>query len=70
MTPKEKALELFNKIYDLDLPLRINCIECGVIAVDEIIDEYKSIHKYDTDECDYSGHIQYWEEVKNILYKL
>ncbi len=69
MTPKEKAKDLFNKMDKLDLP-HIGCMEAGIVAVNEILDEYSTIHRYDTDECDYSDTIKYWEEVKNELYKL
>lgn len=60
MTPKEKAKELFDKMYwhfrtvaDTDI-----CKQCALIAVDEILEECRL-------ERDW-----YWEEVKQEIEKL
>ena len=41
MTPKEKAIELYNKMYDYSL-FEEEAKRCALIAVDEIIDELTS----------------------------
>ena len=70
MTPKEKAKELFEKFY---LVREINevCIlsnysakQCALIAVDEIIESYK------TKNLIYPKEIIYYEEVKQEIKKL
>ena len=67
MTPKEKALEIFNRMcssVDELLPLDIK--QCALIAVDEIISnslEYMGCSLKDDE-------IIYWQKVKNKIEKL
>ena len=74
MTPKEKALELvdkmhnvdFDDIYDLPSMQYSHAIDCALIAVDEIIREL-------TEEISPSVHgfrHQYWIEVEHEIQKL
>lgn len=64
MTPKEKAEELFLKMYNTEDPLNKypmcfdTAKQCALIAVDEVISY-----------C-HAEHIEYWEKVKNELEKL
>ena len=67
MTPKEKADELFDKYYDyLGMP---DCIakECTLIAVDEILSDYKNYLMHENTE--YKG-LKYWQEVKQEIENL
>ena len=64
MTPKEKALELYEKIY-YQLPSILadkvqDCAaqECALIAVDEIIESCNFVNKW------------YWQEVKKEIQNL
>jgi hypothetical protein len=70
MTPKEKAIELHNKILDItyddrDIPGEPTWVstKCALIAVDEILDMVKHtpIEFIETD---------YWQEVKQEIEKL
>jgi len=62
MTPKEKAQELFTKLYFVDdsngnYPMcRETALGCLYIAVDEIIDTTKNV--------------DFWKQVKNEIQKL
>jgi hypothetical protein len=61
MTPKEKAEELYFKMYDVygyD-DYRLRAIKCALITVDEIL---KIIHTNMEDK--------YWQEVKQEIEKL
>jgi hypothetical protein len=68
MTAKDKAKELYEKMYwhfrtkaDSDI-----CEQCALIAVDEIIEE---VREY----CDDNFHqdrLVYWQEVKSEIEKL
>ena len=65
MTPKEKAIELFDK-YDSFLYKEYNNLEakkCALIAVDEILnnDGFTKFDYYLT---------EYWQEVKSEIEKL
>lgn len=66
MTPKEKAIELFDKYYELDFSTvwaskhRKLAKECSLIAVNEIIEA----------TIDDWSHYEYWQEVKTELEKL
>jgi hypothetical protein len=67
MTPKEKARELFNKMYHVDDPMGNypmcfdTAKQCALIAVDEII--------YVLDR--YIDPVRsYWEQVKNEIQKI
>ena len=67
MTPKEKADELFDKYYDyLGMP---DCIakECTLIAVDEILSDYKNYLMHENTE--HKG-LMYWQEVKQEIENL
>ena len=57
ITPKEKALEIYNKFYGI--PLYIKTIkQCCNIAVDELIKQCSDANSW------------YWEEVKIEIEKL
>jgi hypothetical protein len=66
MTPKEKARELVRR-YETFLFNRfttdddwVQCVECALIAVDEILDMYFPNHLEE----------KYWQEVKQEIEKL
>jgi hypothetical protein len=66
MTPKEKALEIFNKMCNsVDELLPLDVKQCALIAVDELIEVA-------SDYCDYDETItkKYWEKVKTEIEKL
>lgn len=78
MTPKEKAEELIRRFYSIGA---IECKQCALIAVDEIIkSEPRSPSDVDWDDCggthQYYYEAQredadnYWEEVKKEIEKL
>ena len=64
MTPKDKALELYNKYEQLGrdftrgVSMKEFAKECALIAVDEIIDAVKDLEKW--------SYI-YWQEVKQEI---
>jgi len=68
MTPKEKAEELIRRFYSIGA---IECKQCALIAVDEILNSnYKNTltdlcYKFTCNELD-----NYWEEVKKEIEKL
>jgi hypothetical protein len=70
MTPKEKAKELFNKMYHVDDPMGNypmcfdTAKQCALISVDEII-EALSFHSWQN-----RNEIEYYEEVKHEIEKL
>lgn len=60
MTPKKKALEIFNKMCNsVDELLPLDVRDCALIAVDEIIDNCENIFD-----------VEYWQEVKFEMKKL
>ena len=71
MTPKEKAKELFNKMYMVEDPMGNypmcfdTAKQCALIAVDEII-----LQCWDYREIDLGISLEYWEEVKQEIEKL
>jgi hypothetical protein len=81
MTPKEKAKELQNamyqKIFDIDIGVHtmhdagryIASIQCALISVDEILN---TMHNEDFGGhvCDEIGAGDYWREVKAIIENL
>jgi hypothetical protein len=74
MTPKEKAIELFNKYATYVVMWtggveveKQNCKQCALIAVDEILSDYKNYLLHENTE--YKG-LMYWQEVKNEIEKL
>ena len=66
MTPKEKAIELVNKYWDLNIGWSI-CCQCALIVVDEILNEYKS---YNQSAIIYNDALIYWQEVKQEIENL
>jgi hypothetical protein len=70
MTPKEKAEELFEKFNNPDTthhPYVHNAQQCALIAVDEILSDYKNYLLHENTA--YKG-LMYWKEVKQELEKL
>jgi hypothetical protein len=60
MTPKEKAEELINEMFDFTEVTYIDAKKCAIIAVDEILEIFHSpIPNYN-----------YWQEVKQEIEKL
>ncbi len=68
MTPKEKAIELLDKMYgyELDYMTEGQAKQCALIAVDEILDV---INKNDVDIWNIDI-LKYWREVKQEIEKL
>jgi hypothetical protein len=72
MTPKEKAIELYNKFYNTsNHPHHVEtrqqiAKQCALIAVDEIISEYGTYYKVNIDD----KYVSYWQEVKQEIEKL
>ena len=70
MTPKEKAFKLFERFNNPDItnyPYVHNAQQCALIAVDEIIDNWKSEA---TIQYPYGLVINYWYKVKQEIEKL
>ena len=69
MTPKEKAEELVLKFEDYTdcADERGFAIKCALIAVDEILSDYKNYLLHENTE--YKG-LMYWKEVKQEIEKL
>ena len=72
MTPKEKAIELYNKMYETGFKPKSVLIrieqakECALIAVDEIL---KAVNN--PDETYLMKHsVDYWQEVKQEIANL
>ena len=80
MTPKEKAKELIDKIYDVidiqDGNLWQSTKQCALISVEQIIDEYQSISDLEStlvvngQVMSIVDKIIYWEEVEREIIKL
>lgn len=75
MTPKEKAKELFNKMYHVDDPMGNypmcfdTAKQCALIAVDEIM--YNNLMEYPQHSMIYNPHKNdYWQQVKHEIEKL
>jgi hypothetical protein len=67
LSPKEKAKELFDKMYNQTQPDELgkdynSAKECALIAVDEIIDAL--------DKSLIDSDIEWWQEVKQEIKKL
>ena len=62
MTPKEKAIELYNKMYDYSL-FEEEAKRCALIAVDEILSELTEIPY----GLEYLNRLNYWLEVKQEI---
>lgn len=68
MTPKEKALDIFNKMCNsVDELLPLDVKECALIAIDEII---KAIPDASFDDSPYNHELVWWQEVKQEIEKL
>ena len=83
MTPKEKAKELYQKFYKIQMIHNVTAKQCGLIAINEII---KSLETYDdmTEKhlkrefpnylsCELQNmeqDLRYYEQVKNEIEKL
>ena len=68
MTPKDKAIELYNKykfVYIQNYTSKHEVKECALIAVDEII---SIVEWYDVRHI--SNQLKFWIEVKNEIEKL
>jgi len=73
MTPKEKAIDLYDKFIDsYDLFGKRIANECALIAVDEILQEIRYNKKIDwlIERRNGEEYITYWLEVKQELEKL
>lgn len=64
MTPKEKAIELVEIFSLVGLQQRNEGIQCALITVDEILNNYYKNH-FKTGKK-----IDYWQEVKTEIEKL
>jgi hypothetical protein len=66
MTPKEKAIELYNKMYETGFKPKSVLIrieqakECALIAVDEIMNVIIGSYDYELEKI-------YWQDVKNEI---
>jgi hypothetical protein len=70
MTPKEKAIQIYTKMYNeiyTSYGTDFVAKQCAIIAVDEILNDYKNYLLHANTE--YKG-LMYWKEVKNELEKL
>ena len=65
MSPKDKAIELYNKYYGIPLYIK-NVKQCCSIVVDEIIANIEPSVSMDVIEA----RIKYWNEVKQEIDKL
>jgi hypothetical protein len=64
MTPKEKAIELYNKFMTMPFPTHTDrAKQCALIAVDEILNEFPQGFKGNFEE----RRKQYWKEVKKEI---
>lgn len=73
MTPKEKAIEIYEKYYYSisDIPeynLNERAIDCSLICVDVMINEVTDV--YCEGESDIPDMINYWKEVRQELINL
>ena len=75
MIPKEKAKELYNKMYETGFKPKSVLIrieqakECALIAVDEIINGYE-FDSLDIEHKRIMDNINFWDEVKQEIQKL
>ena len=74
MTQKEKAIDLINKFYQRSTSYSIdrknqfeNAKENALIAVDEILKEFKSDELYSSGENNINDFIIYWQEIKQEI---
>jgi hypothetical protein len=78
MSPKDKARELAEKMFNVDLDceneamcmLYPHAVRCALIAVDEVL----KTNTLDSRNCGFiklcEKHEEYWQEVKNEIEKL
>jgi hypothetical protein len=71
MTPKEKAIELFEKMAFScrECDYESNAKQCALIAVDEIIQGYE-FDSLDIEHKRIIDNINYWDKVKQEIEKL
>lgn len=75
MTAEEKALELFNKMYNVDCDDDIDDMQyghakkCAIIAVDDILNNFGTLTEGKQHYAAYST-IKFYEEVKREIIKL
>ena len=69
MTPKEKAIELVDKYWDLNLGW-LKCCQCAIIAVDEMIESYEFDVISDMTNQRYIDKLNYLDEVKKEIENL
>ena len=69
MTPKEKAKELVDKFSNVPLLDSYEAKQCGLVAVDEMLDELSEIVMV-TSSTYIIKHINYYQEVKQEIEKL
>lgn len=70
MTPKEKAEELFNKMYNNPYVQDFEAKRCALVAVDEILFQYTTLNS-DLVNWLYKGEkVVYWQEVRKEIEKL
>jgi hypothetical protein len=70
MTPKEKAEEFFNKMYNCELDISYYAAkQCALIAVDEMLIEIRKIYDIYT-EINIINIYHYWQQVKQEIEKL
>lgn len=72
MTPQEKAIEIWTKLFQKQIELTGNgdgnlCVELSLILVDEVILSNPHSNPLNTDG--YST-MEYWQEVKKEIHKL
>jgi hypothetical protein len=81
MTPKEKAIELMDKYWELDVDDKApvfteKCKQCALIAVEQMLSEYQSMSDLESkivinNEVKFVVHqLVYWMEVKQEIEKL
>jgi hypothetical protein len=64
MTPKDKAIELVNKMSFVGLQMRNEGIQCALIAVDEIIKYSPNKPDYEFDPIEYFNKVK--QEIENL----
>jgi hypothetical protein len=69
MTPKEKANKLTDKYFDkIGVLITEEAIDCALIAVDEIIEQWEYIDTYLADgRGELNPNLKYWHEVKKWI---
>ena len=73
MTPKEKAKEIYTKIFDKffsSYETDMIAKECAIIAVNEIIDEIIEIDSQMSETHLLDKNLKYWIEVKKEIENL